>query len=125
MPFVGLVDSVMPNSVGLARRSGNSSSGSGGGGVGSLGGGVGSRFFLIGYFFGSGLGSGVLFSLKTSFGLLRRSSELRALVDAGDGASLVSLAAFLRRSSANFASLVEPPSNLGDGLAGKEGSRWP
>ncbi|KAI7341056.1 hypothetical protein KC340_g150 [Hortaea werneckii] len=50
-----------------------------GGGVGSLGGGVGSRFFLIGYFFGSGLGSGVSFSLAASLGLLRRSSELRAL----------------------------------------------
>ena len=78
----GLVESVRPNSVGDARRSGRSSLGSSGGGVGSLGGGVGSRFFLIGYFFGSDFGCGDTFSF-VSLGLLSLSRELKAPWGAG------------------------------------------
>lgn len=54
LPWGGLVEMVRPNPVGDARRSGKTSLASSGGGDGSAGGGVGSRFFLIGYFFGSG-----------------------------------------------------------------------
>ena len=107
------MESVRPKSVGMARRSGFSSSGSIGGGVGSRGGGVGSLFFRIGYFFGSSWTKGASFSF-VAFGLLRRSRELSVPLGVETGASAAA-AALLRRSSASFASFEDPPSTLGLG----------
>lgn len=118
----GLVESVRPNAVGDARRSGTSSIGSCGGGVGSLGGGAGSDFFLIGYFFGSDLVCGFTFSF-VSFGLLSLSRELNA--PSGAGADMGEVAAFFRLSSASLASFEEPPNSLGRGMEGSTGTIWP
>ena len=115
----GLIESVRPNAVGDARRSGTSCTGSGGGGVGSLGGRVGSAFFLMGYFFGSDFVCGLTFSL-VSFGLLSLSRELSAL--SGAGAGVDDIAAFFRLSSASFTSFEEPPNSFGRGARGITGT---
>ena len=90
---------------------------SSGGGVGSLGGGVGERFLRTGYRFGTAFARGCSFSLA-SFGLLNRSSELRASFG-------VACAAFFLRSSASLASFEEPPRSLTGGSFEKFGTRWP
>ena len=114
------VDSVHANSVGDARKLGSSSFGSSsGGGEGSFGGGVSSLFFLIGYFLGSCfMCCGSTFSF-VSLGLLKRSRELNLV--SGTGCAVWDDAAFLRRSSASFANLDEPPSSFDRALGGSTG----
>lgn len=123
LPPGGLVDSVQPNAVGDALRSGSCSFGSSGSGEGSFGGGVGLRFCRIGYLRGSGLAGGATFSLA-SFGLLKRSSELSAPFGASDDVCDAA-AAFFLRSSASFASFEEPPRSFGRGAGGYAGTRSP
>ena len=109
-----LLESVRPNAVGSARRSGFGSSGSAGGGVGSLGGGVGSRCLRTGYFLGADVADGETFSFA-SCEIVRRSNALRVPFTPGALLVFEAAAAFFLRSSASFASFEEPPRSLGRG----------
>lgn len=129
-PLIGQVLIVRPNAVGDARRSGNGSFSSSGSGSGSAGGGVDSLLFLVGYFRGSGAGAGETFSLcSVDFPSVKRSKALVVFfVSASDAVCAepcLTASAFFLRSSANFASLLDPPSSFGVGLLGCEGTRSP
>lgn len=111
--------------------SGNCSfSSSCGSGSGSGDGGVDSLLFLVGYFRGSGGGAGVVFSFcSVDLPRVKRSRALAVLFGSDsvdDFAEPCRIAsAFFRRSSASLASLLEPPSSLGVGRLGCEGTSFP
>jgi hypothetical protein len=130
LPVWGQVEIARPKAVGGALKSGSCSfSSSCGSGSGSGGGGVDSRLFLGTYFRGSWGGFGGAFSFcSVDRPRVNRSSALVVFfVSLSDGCAEPCLiaSAFFLRSSASFASLLEPPSSLGVGRKGCEGTRSP
>lgn len=129
-PAAWMLVMARPNAVGGALRSGNGSCSSSGSGSGSGGGGVDSLLFLAGYFRGSGGGIGAAFSFwSVGFPSVKRSSALVVFFVSisADGCAEPCLiaSAFFLRSSANFASLLEPPSSFDEGRLCCEGTRLP
>jgi hypothetical protein len=129
-PVTGQVAIARPNAVGGALRSGKGSCSSSGSGSGSGGGGVDSLLFLVGYFRGSGGGAGKASSfVSADFPSVKRSNALVvflvSLSTDGSAAPCLIASAFFLRSSASFASLLEPPRSLGAGRSGWEGTRSP
>lgn len=130
LPVLGQEDIARPKAVGGALKSGNGSfSSSCGSGSGSGGGGVDSLLFLGTYFRGSWGGFGGAFSFcSVDLPRVNRSSALVVLfVSLSDGCvePCFAASAFFLRSSASFASLLEPPSSFGVGRQVWEGTRSP